>query len=70
MKKQVAAGFLPYEPGDKVEVDGFKDIYIIKEIKMSQYVVSGKVEFEVLVEHENNGNQIWIYPTKIKRRIV
>lgn len=64
MKKQLGVGFIPYEPGDKVVLKESELIYVITDIKMSQYVVSKRIEFEV----ELSGRR-WISPEEIKMRI-
>jgi hypothetical protein len=67
MNKQLGVGFLPYEPLDKIKLKNDKKIYRIREIRMIQYIVNPKIEFEVLVSYAGNAN--WISSEQIEKRI-
>lgn len=71
MKAQIATGFIPYEIGDRVKL--YRDdhnVYIVKEMRMIQYIAARKVEFELQLCIENGDTLIWRKPNKIKERIL
>lgn len=68
---QVAKGFLPYEPGDTIELESSPGLYIIEDIRMIQYISNPRVEFEVLIAGKTSASEKrWVSSTQIKRRIV
>lgn len=70
MKKQFGAGFIPYEPGDLVRLKGHNYIYKIEDIRMTQYIVSGTINFEVRLSNERLGDCGWWNPELIEERII
>lgn len=69
IKKHFATGFLPYEIGDLITLHGIKLVYEIADIRMIQYIVSGHVEFEVLLLWDDK-EPFWISAKRIEKRII
>ncbi len=68
MKSQNAIGFIPYEIGDTVKLVQDQNLYVITEIRMTQYVAAKQVFMDVQLRHEKN-KLIWRPATIIKERI-
>lgn len=69
MKAQIATGFVPYEIGDMVKLKKGDTIWEVKDIRITQYVASGKAEVYLLLLDKFDGTKIWREPDKIEKRI-
>lgn len=69
MKTQVAVRSIPYEIGDKVLIKTYSNEFIIKDIKMTQYVKDNIVEFHVLLFNNLTEELSWYDATLIEKRV-
>jgi hypothetical protein len=68
MKKSFSVGFVPYEIGDKVKVEGSELVYTILDIKFVQFVSSRPNFFSLQLAYFSNVD-FWIEPEKISEII-
>lgn len=65
MKAQLATGYTPYEIGDNVKLKKGDTIWKIVDIRLTQYVASGKAEIHIQLLDENDSTKIWREAEKI-----
>ena len=70
MKKQLAAGYVPYEIGDSVKLKNGDTIWEVTEIRLTQYVAANTAEIHLQLLDKFDGTKIWRTADKIEKRIV